>query len=102
MSSTTEGFFLPAMEAMACRTPVVCTPTGWPAEAIRDGVNGRLVPFDNPGALASAAEWVLRLDESAWRRLSDAAYATVKDATWSRSSALFEAALNGRPFSGHA
>jgi len=31
------------MEAMACRTPVVSTNTGWPSEAIKSGWNGILV-----------------------------------------------------------
>jgi glycosyltransferase involved in cell wall biosynthesis len=31
------------MEAMACRTPVVATRTGWPAEAIVAGFNGACV-----------------------------------------------------------
>ena len=43
-ASSSEGFNLPAMEAMACRTPVVATHTGWPAEAVIDGVNGSMAP----------------------------------------------------------
>ncbi|MBA3915694.1 MAG: glycosyltransferase family 4 protein, partial [Acidobacteriales bacterium] len=35
-ASSSEGFNLPAMEAMACRTPVIATRTGWPAEAVVD------------------------------------------------------------------
>jgi glycosyltransferase involved in cell wall biosynthesis len=33
-ASRSEGFNLPAMEAMACRTPIVATPTGWRASQL--------------------------------------------------------------------
>jgi glycosyltransferase involved in cell wall biosynthesis len=52
------GFNLPAMEAMACRRPVVATRTTWPAEAVKSE-NGILVDFDDRVGLARGAEWVL-------------------------------------------
>jgi glycosyltransferase involved in cell wall biosynthesis len=36
-ASLNEGFGLPALEAMACRTPMVATRSGWPADAIQSG-----------------------------------------------------------------
>ena len=93
--SKSEGFNLIAMEAMACRTPVVSTRTGWPAEAVVDGVNGALADVDDVDGLARAVSDILAIDAGAWRRLSEGAAATVADASWERSARLFEAALNG-------
>ena len=36
-SSRTEGFGLPILEAMACRTPVIATPAGAAPEILKDG-----------------------------------------------------------------
>jgi len=91
--SKTEGFNLMAMEAMACRTPVVSTRTGWPAEAIVDGVNGALADVDDVAGLAAGVLRILELDAPRWRALSDGAASTVADSSWERSARLFEAAL---------
>lgn len=60
LSSLFEGFGNVIVEAMACGTPVVSTdcPTG-PAEIIESGVNGILVPPENPEALAEGIIRVL-------------------------------------------
>jgi glycosyltransferase involved in cell wall biosynthesis len=92
-ASRSEGFNLPAMEAMACRTPVVATRAGWPEEAVKTGWNGVLVNIDDRGALAHGIKWVLSQSDGDWRNLSANAYATVASASWETSAALFEKAL---------
>jgi glycosyltransferase involved in cell wall biosynthesis len=92
-ASRSEGFNLPAMEAMACRTPVVATKTGWPEEAISNGVNGYLVDVDDVAGLVAGVSRILELDDMAWHEMSDAAFLTVADSTWSKSCAQFEAVL---------
>jgi glycosyltransferase involved in cell wall biosynthesis len=92
-ASRSEGFNLPAMEAMACRTPVISSMTGWPMEAIVHQINGALVNIGDVAALASAAEWILRLSDEAWRSLSEKAYLTVKDLNWESSTDRLEDVL---------
>jgi glycosyltransferase involved in cell wall biosynthesis len=92
-ASRSEGFNLPAMEAMACRTPVVSTNTGWPAEAIKSRWNGVLVDVGDVAALAQGAEWILSRSDEAWRKLSANAYATATAGSWCKSAKLFENAL---------
>jgi glycosyltransferase involved in cell wall biosynthesis len=93
-ASRSEGFNLPAMEAMACRTPVVSTRTGWPEEAILSGVNGYLVDIDDASGLAKAAENVLKLTNDEWTTMSQKAFDTVSKSSWESSANLFEMALS--------
>lgn len=93
MSSRSEGFGLPALEAMACRTPLVSTRTGWPADAVVDGVNGWLAEVDDAAGLADGLARVLATDDAGWRALSGAAHATAHALTWERNFPRFVAAL---------
>lgn len=92
-ASRSEGFNLPALEAMACRTPVVATRSGWPAEAVKTGGNGVLVDIDDTAAIVTGTEWILSRSPTEWQALSDGAYATSQIGSWEESAASFEAAL---------
>jgi glycosyltransferase involved in cell wall biosynthesis len=92
-ASRSEGFNLPAMEAMACRTPVVSTRTGWPEEAVKTRLNGVLVEVNDLTGLAKGVQWVLSLSNEDWMHLSQNAYATVSTSSWQTSSEMFERAL---------
>jgi glycosyltransferase involved in cell wall biosynthesis len=56
LPSTTEaeGFGMVLIEAMACATPVIASNVGGTALAVRDGVDGVLVPPGDPVALRRA------------------------------------------------
>ena len=91
-ASRSEGFGLPLLEAMACRTPVVATPVGAAPELVEAG-GGVLVPTEDPRAMAAEIERLLTLPPDQWQRASDAAYATATRYTWDDAATLFEAAL---------
>jgi len=82
-----EGFSLPAIEAMACGTPLLATTGGALPEVIgTDGTTGMLVPPGDPSALADA---LLRLldDDRLRARLGAAGRARVLDRfTWRRTA----------------
>jgi len=92
-ASRSEGFNLPALEAMACRTPLVATRTGWPEEAVKSGANGVLVNVDDWIGLAQGLQWVLSRSDQDWRNLSSNAYATSALGSWEASAEMFEKAL---------
>jgi glycosyltransferase involved in cell wall biosynthesis len=92
-ASRSEGFNLPAMEAMACRTPVVATCTGWPEEAIVQHINGVLVDVGDVDGLTAGVEWALTLSDPDWHAVSAAAFDTVANCSWERSAQMFEEVL---------
>lgn len=92
-TSTTEGFNLPPLEAMASGCPVVCSRTGRPAEIIENGANGYLVEPKDVAGFTDALAKIISLEDEAWQRMSDAAMQAVAHPTWTESSALFEQAL---------
>ena len=54
LSSATEGLAHVLLEALIVGTPSVATSVGGNPEVVIDGENGRLVPTENPQALADA------------------------------------------------
>lgn len=54
ITSSSEGFSLTTIQAMACGVPVVATRCGGPEEIIDDGATGVLVPAGSPDAAADA------------------------------------------------
>lgn len=87
-----EGFGLPVLEAMACRTPVIGAPAGAAPELLRQG-GGWLVPAESPAAMAEAIVRLSQMSDEAWRCMSDLAYATAHRYTWDDATDRFEAAL---------
>lgn len=93
MPSRSEGFGLPILEAMACRTPVVATRTGCAGDVIADGVEGFVADVDDVAGLAAGLEAVLGLEEPAWRAMSQAAFDRATGHDWEAASARLEAVL---------
>lgn len=54
LPSLWEGLSIALLEAMAMKKPVVVTPTDGTKELIEDGINGTIIPFNDPQCLASA------------------------------------------------
>jgi len=54
----TETLGLTLMEAMACARPIICTSASGMLELIEDGVNGMVVPADQPAAIAERIAWL--------------------------------------------
>ena len=78
LSSRTEGLSHTLLEALAVATPSVASRVGGNPEVITDGVDGLLVPADDPTALAQAI-----------RRLEDPMlYQTISTAALARSEAF--------------
>lgn len=92
LASRSEGFGLPIIEAMACRTPVISTPAG-AAPEILSGGTGILVRPEDPEEMAKAIQYICQLPNSEWQAMSEAAYAKVNNYTWDDATAHFEAGL---------
>lgn len=69
LGSKHEGLPMSLLEAMSAGAACVCTAVGGVPEVIRDGETGRLVPPDDPSALADALGELLR-DAEERRRLA--------------------------------
>ncbi|MFC7408438.1 glycosyltransferase family 4 protein [Hydrogenophaga atypica] len=92
-TSRSEGFNLMAVEAMACRTPVVSSRTGWPYGAVVDGKNGYLFDIDDVLAAEDALYKILNLPNQSWKTMSDSAFSTASEISWESSCLKFESAL---------
>lgn len=90
--SRTEGFGLPILESMACRTPVIGTPAGAAPELITGG-GGILVEMENPKDMARAIERICNFSEAQWQAMSDKAYRTAREYTWDDAAQLCEKAF---------
>jgi len=66
--SRVEGFGLPLLESMTCRTPVISTPAGVAGELLKGG-GGILVKTEDPDDMANAIVKVCRFSEAQWRAM---------------------------------
>jgi glycosyltransferase involved in cell wall biosynthesis len=84
VGSRSEGFGLPILEAMACRTPVISTPVGAAPELVIGG-GGSLVEFEDVSAMAQQIVRYITMSSAQWRECSDLAFAVASGHSWSRS-----------------
>lgn len=90
--SRSEGFGLPLLEAMACRTPVIATKTGAAPELLKNGA-GILVDVDDVDAMSSAIVKICRMNNQEWLDLSNEAYEISKIQSWEKKVEEFEREL---------
>jgi len=83
-TSEKEGFGLPILEAMACRTPVLATRAG-AAPQIVDGSNGTLLPMD-VGAFVDEIARFAAMPDIEWQHYSEAAHRTATSYTWDKAT----------------
>ena len=97
MPSLSEGFGLPAIEAMSCGCPVICSNRTSLPEVVGDA--GLLVEPTDSAAIARAVRSVLT-DKTLAKNLRAAGQARAATFTWERGARLtevsFHAALQGR------
>ena len=96
LPSTSEGFGMALVEAMACGLAPVTTATAGPMEIVRDGQDGILVPPRDSQAIKQALERLI-IDRSYLEQLRRNAYATAQRYSWARIArdtlAFYEEAL---------
>lgn len=91
-TSSTEGFGLPILEAMACRTPVIGTNCGAAPELLESG-GGILININDADALVSAMMKFLDMDNNVWRLMSEKAYKEGLAHCWGNKAKQLEEAL---------
>ncbi len=93
MPSFTEGYGLPIIEAMACRTPVVSTDVGAARDLITPGQTGFIVEPGDSAAMADRLADILALSNEDWQRFSEAAHTQAHGYNWQDASRQFEQVL---------
>jgi glycosyltransferase involved in cell wall biosynthesis len=94
-----EGLPLGVLDALAYGVPAVVTDRG-PGDAVRDGVEGLVIPVGDHGALAAALDRIAD-DGDLLRAMSEAARARAADFTWERYAEVALAPFS-RPGAGAA
>lgn len=90
--STREGFGLPILEAMACRTPVIATNAGAALDLVGPEV-GALLKTYHADEMASQIVEIVSKNNASWEKLSEGAYAEAKKHSWSIATKEFDETL---------
>jgi glycosyltransferase involved in cell wall biosynthesis len=92
--SREEGFGLPILEAMACRTPVIATKAGAAPELLAGGA-GILIEDWSVERMTEGVLNACTMTPEEWRRRSQLARDTATRYSWDDAILLFEKALEG-------
>lgn len=87
LPSREEGFSLSVLEGCASGIPIVATNIPGLKEVVRDGINGVLVPSDDPASLSDAILRMYRIwkkDFGSYVKLRKASREMVKEFSWDR------------------
>lgn len=90
-TSREEGFGLPILESMACRTPVITTNSGAAPDLITEN-NGAIVEPSSDAFLKQINRFKTMSNEE-WANLSNNALSTARAHDWDNAADLFEYAL---------
>ena len=93
LPSRVEPFGIVLIEAGAAGVPIVATAVGGVPEILRDGETGRLVPPEDPAALAAAILDTLRRPEEAAARARRFQQEVRRRFTWQRCGQAYRALL---------
>jgi glycosyltransferase involved in cell wall biosynthesis len=81
--STSEGFGMALVEAMACGMAPITTATPGPMEIVRDGYDAIVIPSRDSNAIATALERLI-CDRPYLNQLRHNAYTTAQHYSWTR------------------
>jgi len=84
-SRSGEGFPLTVLEAMASGLPVIATSTGGTSEAVRNEINGILVPPKKPNFLTRAIIRLISSEEERRKMRSTARKIVEEEFTWEKN-----------------
>lgn len=92
--SWVEGFYLPPMEAMACKCAVVTTNVGAIPDYTIPNKTAIVVPPRSPKKLAKAVMYLIEKPGYA-RKIANAGYEHIKQFTWDKAVQKLEQVLSG-------
>lgn len=92
IASRNEGFGLPILEAMACRTPVIATKTGAATTILENG-GGELIDIDDVSGLTDSLYKYSLMSHEQWKYNSNTAYNLACEYKWTNSIQKFEQTL---------